>query len=84
MLFAGDLIYEGPIYVEKKGGLAKFRRSVERIMQLKDLRRIFSGHNAFEFPVERLRVLYAALTEIKSPELESEIILDGELRLVPS
>ncbi|MDC0357990.1 MBL fold metallo-hydrolase [Oligoflexia bacterium] len=83
-LFTGDLLYEGSIYLEKEGGLSKFRRSIEKIKQLNNLRRIFSSHNAFEFPVERLELLQGALTEVTAAELDTEVTIGSELKLVPS
>lgn len=83
-LFAGDLLYIGAIYIEKEGGLSKFRRSIDKIKQLKDLKRIFSSHNSFEFPVERLKLLQGALAKITSVELEAEVTVEGQLILVPA
>lgn len=81
-LFAGDLLYDGPILIEKAAGsLQKFRRSVERVAGLEPLNRIFSCHNYFEFSLEKLALLRAALSDLKSEELEEDLVIEGRLSL---
>jgi glyoxylase-like metal-dependent hydrolase (beta-lactamase superfamily II) len=81
-LFSGDLLYDGAIYIEEKGGLSKFRSSVERVASLPNLKRIFCSHNYFEFPLDKLQTLRHALRAIKTPELEQDVLVEGRLRLV--
>jgi glyoxylase-like metal-dependent hydrolase (beta-lactamase superfamily II) len=81
-LFSGDLLYDGPIYIEQKGGLGKFRASVERVASLPNLTRIFCSHNYFEFPLQKLKKLRRTLNAIKTTELEQEVLVEGRLRLV--
>ncbi|MEM7536657.1 MAG: MBL fold metallo-hydrolase [Chloroflexota bacterium] len=83
-LFSGDLLYNGPIFIERTGGLAKFRRSIAKITTLEGLTHIWSSHNDFEFSLDSLRVVERALEEISSEDLEEEVSLGGRLRLVPS
>jgi glyoxylase-like metal-dependent hydrolase (beta-lactamase superfamily II) len=82
-LFAGDLLYDGPIYIEKDGGLMKFRRSIERVCSLVNLRKILSSHNYFEFPLEKFRLLCEAVAKITTLQLEDEVKIEGRLRLLP-
>lgn len=82
-LFSGDLLYDGPIFIEKRGGLAKFRQSVERVSALPNLKRIFASHNYFEFSLNKLQMLREVLARMTSAELEGEVTINGMLRLVP-
>lgn len=82
-LFSGDLLYDGPIYIEKQNGLKKFKQSLTKIKNLKPLNRIFSSHNFFEFSLEKLDKLSNVVSEISTEELEEEVKIDGRLRLVP-
>ena len=82
-LFAGDLLYNGPIYIDKNGGLADYRASIEKLSRLDNLQRIFSSHNAFEFPLEKLEIIKDTLTKLEIQELETELKLGGKLSLVP-
>ena len=82
-LFAGDLVYEGPIYIEPVGGLSKYRKSLDRIAALDGVRRIFVSHNAFELSLERLGQILATVREIRTPELESTVEISGRMKLVP-
>jgi glyoxylase-like metal-dependent hydrolase (beta-lactamase superfamily II) len=81
-LFSGDLLYDGPIYIEKDGGLDKFRRSVETVATLPQIKRIFSSHNYFEFPLHKLDQLRQTLRTLKGSSLEQEVVVEGRLRLV--
>lgn len=81
-LFAGDLLYEGPIYIEKVGGLADYRASIEKISRL-SVSRIFASHNAPEFPLEKLELIKNSLAKLETVELETELALGGSLSLVP-
>lgn len=83
-LFAGDLLYDGPIYIEREGGLAKFRRSIAAVSALPGLTRIFSSHNYFEFTLDTLALLRGALERIPTSDLEGECAVRGRLRLVPA
>lgn len=83
-LFSGDLLYNGPIYIERTGGLAKFRRSISKITTLSGLTHIWSSHNQFEFSLDKLRLVERALAEITSEDLKEEVSLGDKLRLVPS
>jgi glyoxylase-like metal-dependent hydrolase (beta-lactamase superfamily II) len=82
-LFGGDLLYDGPIYIERVGGLAKFRRSIASVSSLPGLTRIFSSHNYFEFSLEKLAQLRAVVERIPTADLEQEVAVQGRLRLVP-
>lgn len=63
-LFAGDTLYDGPIFIEREGGLSKYRRSIERVLQLPNLRRIFCSHNEFELPIAAVHKIRDALTRV--------------------
>lgn len=82
-LFSGDLLYDGPIYIEKKGGLLKFRASLTKLTKLSKLTRIFSSHNAYEFSLDKLYSLVKALDSLGSTELKEEFDFDGVVKLVP-
>lgn len=82
-LFSGDLLYDGPIYIEKNGGLAKFRNSMNRISSLEGLTKIFSSHNSFEFSLNQLTSVQSALDKIETKEIEAEVQIGKRLRLVP-
>lgn len=82
-LFAGDLFYDGPIYIEPAGGLAKYRRSLERIKTLTGVTRIFVSHNAFEISIPQLERLMSAVEELPTKELEGTVEIEGRMRLVP-
>ena len=83
-LFAGDLLYDGPIYIEKNGGLTKYRRSIDLILELNNVRKIFCSHNAFEFPLEKVIEIRDELAKINTAEIEKEVSLGGRLRLIPA
>lgn len=83
-LFAGDLLYDGPIYIERIGGLSKFRNSVEKVAKLSNLNNIYSSHNYFEFQQTKLPLVQNALAKIDTKELEKEIQLGDRLKLVPA
>ena len=82
-LFAGDLIYDGPIFIESDGGLKKYRNSLTRIAELKDLQRIFCSHNGFEISLLQFKQLYLTLQSFDHKELCQEIPVEGRMRLVP-
>lgn len=83
-LFAGDLLYDGPIYIEKEGGLAKYRNSIDRVLGLENLRRVFCSHNEFELPIAAVCKIRDVLTQIETKDLECEIRIGERLRLVPA
>lgn len=82
-LFAGDLLYDGPIYIEREGGLSKYRRSIERVLELPNLRRIFCSHNEFELPIAVVHDIRDALTREDTEDLARELHIGERLRLVP-
>jgi glyoxylase-like metal-dependent hydrolase (beta-lactamase superfamily II) len=82
-LFAGDLLYDGAIYIEKVGGLRKFKNSIERISKLRKLNRIFSSHNAFELSIELFSELQEVLNKISDTELNSIVSITDKLKLEP-
>ena len=83
ILFAGDNLYDGPIFIKREGGLAQYRKSVERMASLPNLKRIFPSHNGFDFPIEKLHQLRETLAQIKTLELEEAVTIEGPFRLVP-
>lgn len=83
ILFAGDILYDGPIYIEAEGGLMKYRRSIERVCELKNLKLIFGCHNNFEFKVQTLQTLKMTLDQIKTVELKETIQVTEALSLIP-
>ncbi len=82
-LFAGDLLYNGPIFIEKEGGLQKYRDSIAKVNALNDVTRIFASHNEYEFSKLHLEAITKALDGISTVELEDEIVIGERLRLVP-
>lgn len=82
-LFAGDLLYDGPIFIEREGGLSKYRRSIERVLELPNLRRIFCSHNEFELPIAAVHKIRDALTRVDKEDLARELRIGERLRLVP-
>lgn len=83
LLFAGDNLYDGPIFIKEQGGLAQYRHSIDVLCALPNLKRIFPGHNGFEFPIQKLHQIRDALSTIGTTELEETIVVDGALRLMP-
>ena len=83
ILFPGDLLYDGPIYIEGGDGWAKYRRSVKQVAALPGLKRIFPSHNAFEFSLAQLAELVATVTMIGDDELTETVKLSGRMSLVP-
>ena len=83
LLIAGDNLYDGPIFIQAKGGLAEYRASIERLSALPNLTRIFPSHNGFEFPISKLHKIREALANIQAVELEETLVVEGPLRLMP-
>lgn len=83
LLFAGDNLYDGPIFVQADGGLAKFRSSVNRMVGLDGVRQIFPSHNGFEIERGKLLQLQNVLQEIETDDLEGTVEIDGPLRIMP-
>lgn len=82
-LFAGDLLYNGPIFIKREGGLSKYRSSIERVLELPNLRRIFCSHNEFELPIAAVHRIRDALTRLGTEDLSRELQIGERLRLVP-
>jgi glyoxylase-like metal-dependent hydrolase (beta-lactamase superfamily II) len=82
-LFAGDLLYDGPIYIERNGGLAKYRESIALVLSLDNVQRIFCSHNDFEVPIAAVHRVSKALETVATRDLETEIQVTDRLRLVP-
>lgn len=83
-LFAGDLLYNGPIFIDEGDGLEKYRRSINRIRSIDGLKMIFPAHNSFEFTLEMLDALGRKLDQIQCSTFKSEVAIQGRFRLVPS
>ena len=83
-LFAGDLLYDGPIFIEKQGGLLKYRNSIKLLLELEKLERIFCSHNEFEIPIPTLHAIQRALAQLPTEELQTELRIGERLRLVPA
>ncbi|MEM8860469.1 MAG: MBL fold metallo-hydrolase [Chloroflexota bacterium] len=83
ILFGGDNLYDGPIFIQKQDGLALYRQSIERLCALPNLNLILPSHNGFTFPLEKLHKIQEALSEIKTAELAETVVVDGPLRLMP-
>ncbi len=83
ILFGGDNLYDGPIFLQEKGGLAEYRQSIERLCALPGLKQILPSHNGFNFPMSKLHQIRDALAEIKTAELEETVVIDGPMLLMP-
>ncbi|MFT5196544.1 MAG: glyoxylase-like metal-dependent hydrolase (beta-lactamase superfamily II) [Candidatus Promineifilaceae bacterium] len=83
ILFAGDNLYDGPIFIQKKNGLAQYRQSIDILCALPGLGKIIPSHNGFDFPIAKLHQVRDALANIHTAELEETIIVDGPLCLMP-
>lgn len=82
-LFAGDLLYEGPIFIDKNNGMAKFKVSISKISQLEGLKNIYSSHNFLSFSKSNLIQLQATLKDLDCSKFEEELIIHDRFRLVP-
>ena len=82
-LFVGDLIYSGPIYLQKEGGLAKYRRSLERLLELTGVTRLFCSHTRSCEPVSVLQEVYEGVMRIGGQELVEEVVVGEGIWLVP-
>jgi len=82
-LFVGDLIYDGPIYIEQRGGLAKYRSSIDLIASLSGVRKVLCSHNACEASLAIISQIKQVLATITTDELESEVHIGGRLKLIP-
>ncbi|MEM7119113.1 MAG: MBL fold metallo-hydrolase [Chloroflexota bacterium] len=83
ILFAGDNLYDGPIFIKERGGLAQYRQSIDTLCALPNLKRILPSHNGFDFPIQKLHQIRDALAKITTTELEETIVIDGPLRIMP-
>ncbi len=83
-LFAFDLLYDGPIYIESNGGLAKYRQSLHKIAALNGVTQIFGSHNAYRFSRAHFDAIKSAIDAVETAELVDDIIIDGRLRLEPT
>lgn len=61
-----------------------YRGSIERILALPKLRRIFCSHNEFELPIAQVRRVQETLSGVLTQDLIQEIKLGDRLRLVPA
>lgn len=84
ILFGGDNVYDGPIFIQKQSGLNQYRQSIERLCALPKLDLILPSHNGFTFPLEKLHQIRDTLTGITTAELEETVVVDGPLRLMPA
>lgn len=87
-LFAGDTLYAGPIFIEQDGGLKEYQQSLQRLMDLPTINRIYPSHNTFDFPVsllERMRIESRTWTENyleKGLSVEGRVSVHGVDRML--
>jgi glyoxylase-like metal-dependent hydrolase (beta-lactamase superfamily II) len=82
-LFVGDLIYSGPIYIQKVGGLQKYRESLEKLLLLSGVRQIFCSHIRSCEPISLLQEVHDCVASIKDGELVNEVVIRDGITLVP-
>jgi glyoxylase-like metal-dependent hydrolase (beta-lactamase superfamily II) len=74
ILFAGDLIYEGPLFAQHPGGSAQeYRQSLQRLQQMiSEISIVYPSHNNYPLPPESITLTHQAMEEIwagRSPDL---------------
>jgi glyoxylase-like metal-dependent hydrolase (beta-lactamase superfamily II) len=82
-LFVGDLLYSGPIYIQKVGGLRKYRESLQKLLSISGVRHIFSSHIRICEPISLLHEVYERVVSIKDSELVKEVVVRDGISLVP-
>lgn len=75
LLFSGDTIYPGPIYLHfKQSNFGNYKVSIKRLSELK-LKAIFPGHNDFICPTQTLKLLDKKLSLMNPESIRRDIIV---------
>ncbi len=69
-LFAGDTLYNGPIYLHlKESNIKDYKHSLEKINQLNKINKIFPGHNGFSFNKKNIKMILNHLKDTKGKKI---------------
>ena len=84
MLFAGDTLYEGPLYLFlPESDKLQYQKSLKKIMSLSNIKKIFAGHNEHYFSKEKIPLILFELASVQNKKNNRiKLLIDSKVSVL--